>query len=113
MVEMPNSAGSGKVLFSAVVITLALSLCATPPAAGAPLDPETETNVANALWMLNYDPAHIPYDIAVRLASPINADTAFGSRFRAFLPNLVADPTTFTPDYSQYYEVDPKIQTSG
>src|SRR5690349_17259149 len=85
-----------------LMLSMAIAVCAAP-AWGASLDPETETNVANALWMLNFDPAHIPHEVAMRLASPINANMAFGSRFKTGLMDLIEDPMSFTPDYSMYY----------
>jgi hypothetical protein len=53
--------------------------------------------------MLNYNPARIPPAIRARLAQPANSDAAYGSRLSADLLNLIADPMTFTPDYTTYY----------
>jgi hypothetical protein len=67
------------------------------------LDPETEANVANALWMLRYNPFLISPQTRQKLASPANSNTEFGNREKSYLTFLLNNPFTFTPDYSAYY----------
>ncbi len=86
-----------------LLVLMAVSLVAAAPTWAAPLDPETKTNVANALWMQNYNPALIPPAILAKLLSPANSDAAFGSRLDAHLLGLIDNPMTFTPDYTAYY----------
>ncbi|MGO9060935.1 MAG: hypothetical protein ACLQU2_26665 [Candidatus Binataceae bacterium] len=62
-----------------LVVLMALSLVATAPTWAAPLDPETKTNLANALWMQNYNPALIPPAILTKLLSPATATPHSGA----------------------------------
>lgn len=92
-----------KIISRNLALLLVLSLIVTGRTWAAPLDPETETNVANALWMQSYDPAQIPPAILARLNSPANSDSAYGSRVDADLQYLIDNPMSFTPDYTACY----------
>lgn len=74
---------------------------------GAPLafepDAETKENIAAALWLNEYDPAAIPPDIISRIESEKNSNAAFGERMRWNLSTMLANPDSFTPDYTELY----------
>jgi predicted secreted hydrolase len=67
------------------------------------LDAETRENVAHVLWMSEFDPAAIPADVAAKLRSEKNSASAFGERMRTRLDELLDNPESFTPDYTELY----------
>jgi hypothetical protein len=77
------------------------------PAAGIgldALDAGTKDNVAQALWLAEWDEAAIPAEILERLAREKNSNAAFGERMAARLQALIDDPETFTPAHTDRYE---------
>ena len=68
------------------------------------LDPGTKDNVAQALWLAEWDEQAIPGDILDRLASEKNSGSAFGERMAARLRALIDEPETFTPSHTERYE---------
>ncbi len=79
---------------------------ATPVARGGldALDPDTKDNVAQALWLSEWDEQAIPGDILDRLSSEQNSSAAFGERMAARLRSLIDNPETFTPSHTDRYE---------
>ena len=77
---------------------------ATPLAGLDALDAETKDNVAQALWLPEWDEAAIPDEISQQLASAKNSNAAYGERMAARLHALIDEPETFTPSYADRYE---------
>ena len=67
------------------------------------LDAETRENIAGVLWLDEYNPAEIPPEIIALLGSEKNSPKAFADRARYRLDDLLANPDSFTPDYSAWY----------
>jgi predicted secreted hydrolase len=81
-----------------------MTTCTGSPCTGeSQLDAETYENIASVLWMDKYDPAEIPPDIAALLRSEKNSSQTFGGNMRYRLDELLANPDSFTPDYSLRY----------
>lgn len=80
---------------------------ATPTAgsaAGLDLDPETLSNIAQALWMPTATFDQLPEATRELLAAPKNSNAAFGERMRYYLQNLIDYPDSFTPSYADRYQ---------
>ena len=83
-----------------------------PPAAASPvagggleaLDAETKDNIAQALWLPEWDETAIPAEVREMLASEKNSPRAYGERMAARLRALIDEPETFTPDHGPRYE---------
>lgn len=67
------------------------------------LEAETYENIARVLWMDKFNPAEIPPEIAALLQSDKNSPKAFGNTMRYRLDELLANPDSFTPDYTLRY----------
>lgn len=68
------------------------------------LDEKTKDNIANALWMHEFDVCEIPGDIAEKLASEKNSNASFGKRMQHLLEERLNDPDSLTPNYKKVYE---------
>ncbi|MGI8406065.1 MAG: lipocalin-like domain-containing protein [Thermomicrobiales bacterium] len=68
------------------------------------LDDETKDNIAQALWLPEWDEAAIADDILQQLTSAKNSNKAYGERMTARLRALIDDPETFTPSHAARYE---------
>jgi hypothetical protein len=80
---------------------------AASPVAGSgldALDTETKDNIAQALWLPEWDEMAIPAEIRETLASEKNSPRAYGERIAARLQALIDEPETFTPDHAPRYE---------
>ncbi|MBA2518468.1 MAG: ATP-binding protein [Chloroflexia bacterium] len=77
---------------------------ATPASAGPALDPETISNIAQALWLPAATVDQFPAEVQQRIMAPANSNAAFGERMRYYLQNLIDYPDSFTPDYTERYQ---------
>lgn len=77
----------------------------TVPHASVDLDADTKENIAHALWMREYASESIPLDIIRRLGEVKNSRLAYGERMRRRLADLLANPESYTPDYTTRYTV--------
>lgn len=64
------------------------------------LPEDTKENVARVLWQTKYDVSQISDEILAQLHGPKNTPRARGGRTRAFLDDLIANPDSCAPDYS-------------
>jgi len=67
------------------------------------LSSETLENVAHVLWMPEYQPDDIPDDISRHLDTFKNSPAAFGERMTTRLDDLILNPDTWSPDFSNRY----------
>jgi predicted secreted hydrolase len=68
------------------------------------VDDLTKQNVAQALWMKDYDEGKIPRDILDKLYSEKNSNQAFGARFKTRLQQLVETRLSFVPSREDRYK---------
>lgn len=68
------------------------------------IDEETKTNVANALWMREFNDEEINDDIIKILGSEKNSSESFGMRMQYLLKEKLKNPDSFTPNYRDVYE---------
>ena len=61
------------------------------------LGTDTRADVAEALWLKEFDAAQLAPDILEKLASEKNSRKAFAERMQARLRDLIANPPSFTP----------------
>ena len=63
----------------------------------------TLQNIAQALWMKEYNSSNIPRHILQQVEGPKNSEHAYAERFLKRLDQLEADRQSFTPDYDDRY----------
>lgn len=68
-----------------------------------PLDDETKEHIANALWMLTFEPEKIAEDVVVKLQDAKNSAQSFGTRMNVYLDWLLAHPQSHNPSYKLRY----------
>lgn len=68
------------------------------------LDEETKVNVANSLWMREFNAEEINDNIIRFLGSEKNSSKSFGMRMKYLLGEKLKDPDSFTPNYKYVYE---------
>lgn len=68
------------------------------------IDDLTKQNVAQALWMEDYDQEKIPRVILDKLYSEKNSNLAFGARFKTRLQQLVDTRLSFVPSREDRYK---------
>lgn len=68
------------------------------------LPKDTQENVARVLWQTQYDESKIPADVLKNLYSPKNLPAARGARTQKWLDDLMANPDSCSPDYSDRYK---------
>ena len=89
---------------AAAQATPAATPAATPTAGQIDLDPETLSNIAQALWMPTASFDDLPETVRQQISQPKNANAAFGERMRYYLQNLLDYPDSFTPNYTDRYQ---------
>lgn len=105
-----------------------MAVCFVQPQ--VPLAEETIENIARVLWIKDIYPANPPGftyrcqtgptawpeafddELIRRLEKPVNSPAAFGERMRRRLDDLIAEPDSWTPDYSPRYEKLKRYATS-
>jgi predicted secreted hydrolase len=92
------------VLAGMLAFILLSEACSGGSSSDFTLDAETRENVAHVLWMREFDPARIPGDVTASLGSEKNSARAFGERMRTRIDELLDNPESFTPDYTELYE---------
>ena len=68
------------------------------------LPKDTQENVARVLWQKSYDEAKMPAEVVQKLYSAKNLPDARGSRTQAFLDDLIANPDSCSPDYTDRHK---------
>jgi predicted secreted hydrolase len=63
----------------------------------------TLQNIAQALWMKDYNNANIPRHILQQVEGPQNSELAYAKRFLKRLDQLEASRLSFSPDYRERY----------
>ena len=71
---------------------------------GVALDAETLANVAQALWLDEWDMAKVPAETVDAVVAAKNRGDAFAERMLVRLQALIDDPETFTPSYATRYD---------
>ena len=69
------------------------------------LDADTKQSLARAMWTTDLVAADLPADVLAAITSAKNSDAAYGERFTTYLTGLLANPDTFTADYTKSYAV--------
>lgn len=91
----------------AAVASLALWLAACGGSSTADisvLPQDTKENVARVLWQTKYDESKIPADVLQKLYSQKNLPDARGARTQKWLDDLMAQPDSCAPNYSERYQ---------
>lgn len=68
------------------------------------LPKDTQENVARVLWQKSYDEAKMPAEVVQKLYSPKNLPDARGSRTQTLLDDLIANPDSCSPDYTDRHK---------
>ena len=68
------------------------------------LDEETRDNIANALWMREFNHEKISDELFKSLASEKNSNENFGNRMQYLLREKLNNPDSYTPNYRNVYE---------
>ena len=91
-------------MFVAIILMLSLGCSGSgSDAIDSGLSPETLENVARVLWMPEYNPSEVPENISQRLNAFENSPEAFGERMRLRLEELIANPDSCSPDFTDRY----------
>lgn len=69
-----------------------------------PIDDLTKQNIAQALWMQQYDASSIPPDILAKIESTQNSNAAYGSRFKKRLQQLKDNQLSFVNSRTDRYD---------
>ncbi|NLV59762.1 MAG: carotenoid 1,2-hydratase [Clostridiales bacterium] len=72
---------------------------------GETLDETTKRNIAQALWMKEYDEKAIPDAILSKIKSQKNSSAAFAQRFRDRLEEMRRHPLSFVPSREKRYRI--------
>lgn len=67
------------------------------------MNPITLQNIAQALWMKEYDAAKIPPGVLERIQSAVNSEAAYAKRFLQRLQQLEENPLSFVPGRAERY----------
>ncbi len=70
---------------------------------GIPLDESTKRNIAQALWLTEYDEKAIPDTLLLKIKSANNSNAAFAQRFRKRLKGMMKQPLSFVPSRKDRY----------
>lgn len=70
---------------------------------GLPLDESTKRNIAQALWLTEYDEKAIPETLLLRINSAKNSNAVFAQRFRERLEVMMKQPLSFVPSRKDRY----------
>lgn len=70
---------------------------------GISLDESTKRNIAQALWLTEYDEKAIPETLLLKIKSANNSDAAFAQRFRERLEGMMKQPLSFVPSRKDRY----------
>ncbi len=68
------------------------------------LDKDTKNNIANALWMRDFDAGEISDELVKIFASEKNSNQSFGQRMQYLLKEKLKNPDSYTPSYKKVYE---------
>ena len=68
------------------------------------LDAETKENIAQVMWMQDFNADELPEEIIEKLGSEKNNNDSFGERMRYLLREKLKNPDSFTPGYKNVYE---------
>ena len=68
------------------------------------LDGKTKDNIANALWMHEFDMDKIPESIIKQLESEKNSNESFGKRMQYLLEERIKNPDSFAPNNKKIYK---------
>jgi predicted secreted hydrolase len=68
------------------------------------LDEETKDNIANALWMREFNSDDISDELFKGLESEKNSNENFGYRMQYLLEDKINNPDSLTPNYKKVYE---------
>lgn len=71
---------------------------------GVAMDAETLANIAQALWLDEWDTSTVPAETVAAVIAPKNRGDAFAERMLARLQRLIDKPETFTPSYATRYD---------
>lgn len=67
------------------------------------LDETTKSNIAQALWLKEYDEKAIPGALLSKIKSRKNSNAAFAQRFRERLEEMIRHPLSFVPSRKEQY----------
>jgi predicted secreted hydrolase len=67
-------------------------------------DSETKQNIANALWLKEYDEKQIPKPILEKINSEKNSNASIGQRIAQHYRQLLANPLAYLPSYKDRYQ---------
>ena len=68
------------------------------------LDEETRDNIANSLWMREFNADKISDELVKKFLSEKNSNESFGKRMQYYLGEKIKNPDSFTPSYKNIYE---------
>ncbi len=68
------------------------------------LDDETKENIAQVMWMEEFNVEELLEEIVKKLGSKKNSNKCFGERMRYLLSEKLKNPDSFTPSYKNVYE---------
>ncbi len=68
------------------------------------LDQETKDNIAQSLWMKEFDLENISDELIKTLGSEKNSNESFGTRMQYLFNERLNNPDSFTPSYKKVYK---------